>query len=164
MSNTTTNPHDDPRWDTWVAQGLTEDEMRQQMAGYPYKAGDRVMIGISTWQHPDYPHASRDRSHLTTDTERWADIERYADIERQMGPVLGPDGPFCRYFKAATVIANDRKAGILVTESDEPHAGGHGYDEFHFDEWNGEEIVTYDESLPTTPADAQRRALKGESY
>lgn len=25
------NPHDDPRWDTWVAQGLTEDQMRDRM-------------------------------------------------------------------------------------------------------------------------------------
>lgn len=128
-------------------------------SSYPYNAGDRVMLGICTWQSPQRYSPALDRLRASG-----ADLFALADQERSEGPVHGPLGPYCRYFKAATVVANDREARIMVVNADDPHAGGHGYAELHADEFNGEEVVPYDEALPTTPEQAFKLALRGQTY
>jgi hypothetical protein len=72
----------------------------------------------------------------------------------------GPSGPTCRYFITATVVANDREAGRIVVRMDDTDR----IDVYHAEDFDCEEIVAYDDTLPTTPGDAQHRALFGEIH
>jgi hypothetical protein len=108
---------------------------------YPYSAGDRVMLGIVTWQHP---HAEIPEGPI----DSWP--------RNPHRTPEGPCGPICRYFIAGLVEANDREAGILAVRVDGR------VEVLEFGEFGGDEVVPFDETLPRTAADAQARALRGE--
>lgn len=114
------------------------------------------MLGIATWQSPT---AKVPPGRI----EEWP-----SPLPPEYRQPAGPSGPYCRYFKAGTVIANDREAGVMVVETDDPHAGGHGYDVLVWSReaggFEGEEVVPYDESLPLTAGVAHARALRGEVF
>jgi hypothetical protein len=113
---------------------------------YPFSAGDRVMVGIVTWQHPVAEIPEGPMASWPTPLP-----------ERYQTPA-GPSGPICRYFVDGVVVANDREAGVLAVRM----ADTDRVDEYHFADFDGEEIVAFDETLPRTAAEAHARALRGE--